>query len=436
MKTLARALSLCMLAYVSVSAQAAEAGASIASPLPRTSPDGGGFSAEGLARLASFMRTATTAPGYLGAVTLIARDGKIVDWQAYGHRDLARSEPMTKDTIFRIYSMTKTVATVAALMLVDEGKLALDAPIARYLPEFGAMQVYIGGSADAPVLRPATTPITLRHLLTHTAGFATGGKGYEEPTRILERADLHGAADLAEFAMRTSRLPLAVDPGRRFGYDGTNIEIASRLIEVASDLSFETFVQRRILDPLAMRDTGFSVPAAKRARIAELSTMGVDGRMVLHDGPSAVHPGARLQHYASGAGGLYSTAADYARFCQMLLDGGRLGGRALLESETVRSMMRDQLPSDVNLGRQLIGGERFGFGGSVVVNPTQRDRAGSIGAYGWSGAASTYYTIDPRERLIAILLMQHLPREQTMSGMPDLPKITATFYDLVYQSLR
>lgn len=387
--------------------------------------------ADDLDRLSTFMQSVTDANGYLGAVTLIARDGEVVDWRAYGHRDLARRQPMPRDAIFRIYSMTKTVATVAALMLVDDGRLALDEPIARYLPEFTTMQVFDGGSADAPRLRPAASAITLRHLLTHSAGFATGGEGYEEATKILERADLHGSTDLADFARRASGLPLATDPGRRFHYDGTGIEVMGRLVEVVAGMPFETFVQRRVLDPLGMNDTGFSVPPSKRTRIADISSMGQDGRLVLDSGSTAARPGERMQRYASGAGGLYSTAPDYLRFCRMLLDGGRLEGRTLLRRETVRSMMRDELPIGMKTGRELTGGERFGFGGSVVVDPTLRDRRGSIGSFGWSGAASTYYTIDPQRHLIALLLMQHLPSE----GMKNLPKISARFYDLVHEAL-
>ena len=417
-------------------ASAATGAVAVGPPLPVVDPSTAGFSDAGLARLERFLDESTGATGHLGAVSLIARDGALVEWRAYGHRDLARMQPMTKDAIFRIYSMTKTIATVASLILVDEGKLSLDAPVADQLPEFATMQVFVGGTADAPVVRPARSPITLRRLLTHTAGFATGGSGFEQPTRLLERADLHASSDLADFARRTSRVPLAADPGTRFQYDGTNLEVAGRLVEVASGMPFATFVQRRILDPLGMRDTGFSVPAAERGRIADLSTIGPEGSLLLDDGPSAVHPGERLQRYDSGAGGMYSTAADYVRFCQMLLDGGRLDGHVILQPPTVRSMMSDQLPPEVAPETQLLGGERFGLGGSIVVEPAERGRAGSVGAFGWSGAASTYYTIDPSRRLIAILLMQHLPRDPP-SGQADrnLPKRSATFYDLVYQSL-
>ena len=403
--------------------------------LPIARPETVGVSTDGLERLSSFMRKATDANGYLGAVTLIARRGAVVDWRSYGTRDLARTDPMPKDAIFRIYSMTKTIATVAAMILVEEGRLALDEPIAKHLPEFRAMQVFDGGSADAPKLRPAASPITLRHLLTHTAGFATGGAGFEEPTKLLEQADLHGSADLADFSWRVARLPLAIDPGLRFAYDGTSIEVVSRLVEVASGMPFDAFVQRRVLAPLGMRDTGFTVPADSRDRIVDITAMGPEGRIVLDDGRTARRPGERMQNYASGAGGLYSTAPDYLRFCEMLLEGGKARGQRgdtiILHHETVETMMRDQLSDGVSPAGQLNSGEGFGLGGSVVIDPSRRDRAGSPGAYGWSGAASTYYTIDPKQRLIAILMMQHVHR----ANAQDLPKLSTRFYDLVYQAL-
>ncbi len=402
-----------------------------AEPIHEVDPRRAGFTTDGLARLSSTIAAATERRGYLGAVTLIARDGAIVDWRAHGSRDLARREPMKRDAIFRIYSMTKTIATVAALMLVEDGKLALDDPIAKVLPAFDAMRVFIGGTAEAPALRPAATPITLRHLLTHTAGFATGGAGFEEPTRLLERADLHGSRDHADFVRRLARLPLAIDPGKRFAYDGTSLEVVARMIEVASGLSFDAFVTRRVLQPLHMDDTGFTVPVAARHRVVDITMMGADGTLVLERERTATRPGTMLQNYPSAAGGLYSTAPDYLRFCTMLLNGGRSGETMLLRPETVESMMRDQVPDRVVPGNQLIAGETFGLGGSIVVDPSKRGRAGSVGAYGWSGAAATYYTIDRRQRLIAILMLQHVHH----ADRADLPKIASSFYDAVYGAL-
>lgn len=404
-----------------------------ASPLPQTRAEAQGMSSARLQRLHDYLRQATDANGYLGAVSLVARNGRIVDWQAYGDRDLAHGRPMTKDSIFRIYSMTKTVTSVAVMMLVEEGKLTLEDPLSRYLPGFDKPQVLVGGTAAAPKLRPADKPVTLHALLTHTAGFPAGLHGEEAATAWMERINPHGARDLREFAERMSRVPLAADPGTRFGYDGASLELMARVVEVASGQSFESFLQQRIFDPLRMRDTGFSVPAAQRSRVVDITRMGDDGRLVLDTGPSAIHPGAPLNAYTSGAGGLYSTAGDYARFAQMLLDGGTLDGHTLLGRKTVELMMQNHLTMLNPPVTQFSAAEGFGIGGSVVIDAARRGQLGSNGQYGWTGAASTYYTVDPHEHLVAILMLQHLPRDDHGK---DLPRISRNFYDLVYQALQ
>ena len=407
--------------------------AAASTPLPDSRPEAQGVSSARLQRLHDYMGHATGDDGYLGGVTLVARNGRLVDWQAYGHRDLARREPMRRDAIFRIYSMTKTVTSVAVMMLVEEGKLTLEDPLSRYLSGFAAPQVLIGDSIDAPKLRPADKPVTLHALLTHTAGYPAGLEGDGLAVTLMERIDPHGAADLRGFAERMSHVPLAADPGTRFGYDGASLELLARVVEVVSGQSFESFLQQRIFDPLAMRDTGFSVPAAQRARVVDLTTMGKDGRLRIADGPSARQPGAPLNAYASGAGGLYSTAGDYARFAQMLLDGGTLDGHTLLGRKTVELMLRNHLTMLDPPVTQFSDAEGFGIGGYVVIDAAKRGQLGSPGQFGWTGAASTYYTIDPHEHLVAILMLQHLPRED---GGKDLPRISRNFYDLVYQALQ
>ena len=388
-----------------------------------------GISIERLDRLHTFMRAATDERGYLGAVTLIARNGRIVDWQAYGSQDLARRIPMAKDSIFRIRSMTKPIASVAVLVLMEEGKLTLDDPVARYLPEFANAKVFAGGTADAPSLRAPKRPITIRHLLTHTAGFATGS-GFAEPAKLLERAQVSASPDLATFARRLASVPLATDPGERFSYDGVGIETLSRLVEVVAGEAFDAFLQRRILAPLKMVDTGFSVPAAKRTRIAELSMVGPQGRLVQ---AAAQQPGEPLNAYPSGAGGLYSTAGDYARFCQMLLNGGTLDGVTILGRKTVELMMMNHLTQLSPPVNEFSDAEGFGLGGYVVLDVARRGRPGSVGQFGWSGSMSTYFTIDPKEQLTAILMLQHLPRDD--GALPELPKLSVRFYNLVYQAL-
>lgn len=380
-----------------------------------------------------FLRQATGPHGYPGAVALVIHEGKTVHAASYGWQDLAHTRPMRQDSIFRIYSMTKTVASVAALMLMDEGKLGLDDPVARHLPEFSQLQLFTGGNAQAPQLRPLSTTLTVRHLLTHTSGFAAGGEGFEAVTQLLEQHQVRDVDSLADYSTRLAQVPLATEPGTRFRYDSTSTETLSRLVEVTAGMPFEQFLQQRIFDPLEMRDTGFEVPAAQRARVVELSVMGTNGTLMLADETHARDPGTALRPYRSGAGGLYSTADDYGRFAQMLLDGGRYQDKQLLKADTAALMMQNQLvhfplPKPVT---EFSDAEGFGLGGSVLLDPALKGRSASVGAFGWSGAASTYYTIEPDRKLVAILMLQHLP-----GGKDDLPRISTPFYNLVDEAIQ
>ncbi|MBB5208299.1 serine hydrolase domain-containing protein [Chiayiivirga flava] len=405
--------------------------ATAAPPLPQTDPADAGMSAPRLERLHAFMREATDDDGYLGGVTLVARGGRLVDWQAYGHRDLARAQPMQRNDIFRIYSMTKTITSVAVLMLMEDGRLGLEDPVTRYLPELAVLQVVDGGTADTPVLRAPATPITLRMLLTHTAGFAAGLPGDEIAGELRERVDTRAATDLRGVVERLAKAPLAADPGTRFGYEGANTDVLARVVEVVSGEPFDRFLQARIFTPLRMTDTGFTVPRSQRERVVDITVMGDDGTLVLDDGVSARAPGEALTPYPSGAGGLYSTAADYARFAQMLLDGGTLDGASILGRKTVELMLRNHLTMLDPPVTQFSASEGFGLGGYVVIDAAARGVPGSPGQFGWTGAASTAYWIDPQERLLAILLLQHLP-----NGKPDdLPRISRRFQALVPQAL-
>lgn len=353
-----------------------------------------------LVSLRGFLRD-TVAPGhYLGAVTFVSRDGRTLDWSAAGHRDLARTAPMRRDTIFRIYSMTKTVATVAVLILMEEGKLGLDDPVGGHLREFSGR------------------PVTVRHLLTHTSGFAT-------PSEAMEKS-----ADLEAYSQAAARVPGAAPPGTRFEYNSVNTEVASRLVEVVSGTPFGDFLHRRIFDPLGMKDTGFSVPEGKRARIAEMTSTDASGRLVAWPAGDAKRPGDMMRPYQSGAGGLYSTAGDFARFCHMLLKEGELEGRRILRAATVDLMMTNQLSLLTPPVSQY--NEGFGLGGFVNLDDPKRERPGSAGAFGWSGAASTYFMIDRRKGVVAILLMQHIPQ-----GLPrDPPKPSFRFYKIALLAAR
>lgn len=380
-------------------------------------------------RLHRFLEQATaTRHGYLGAVSVVSLDGKASEVAAYGHRDLARRERMRPDAIFRLYSMTKPITSVAALMLVEEDKLSLDAPVSRYLPEFAALRCLCDEGPDAVV--PPRMP-TIRNLLTHTAGFATDATEHRQAAHLLEQAAPDRANDLADYARRVAQAPLAEAPGTHFHYDGVNTQVLARVIEVVGGQPFGEFLRRRVLVPLRMKDTGFEVPQAQRGRIADLTAMDAAGVLVLADTDSARHPGVRLNRYDNGAGGLYSTAADYLRFARMLANGGELDGTRLLSPGTVELMMRDQL---AGFDPPLTGpapGEGFGLGGYVVTDVAKRGRLGSEGQFGWSGSASTYFTIDRKRGLVAILLAQHLPRD----GANELPRLSVPFFNLVYQTL-
>ena len=337
---------------------------------------------------------------------------------------------MRPDAIFQIYSMTKPITSVAALLLMEEGRLTLEDPVSRFVPQFASMQVLEGGNADSARLRAAARPITIKHLLTHTAGFAAGEKLSGPAVERMLEARLDESPSLEAHAVSVSALPLANDPGTRFSYDGVSTEVLSRVIEVAAGMPFDEFLRTRILEPLRMLDTGFTVPPGERTRIVEMTSTDDAGRLVTAG--AALNPsGEMLKRYPSGAGGLYSTAGDYARFCQMLLNGGELDGAQILGRKTVELMLANHLTHLSPPVNEFSDAEGFGLGGYVVLDPARRGQLGSVGQFGWTGAAATWFTIDPQEQLIAILMMQHLPRRLPR----DPPRLGRPFNNLVYQAL-
>jgi CubicO group peptidase (beta-lactamase class C family) len=382
-------------------------------------------------RLEGFLQQSTGAGGYPGAVAVVEHQGNTVFQGQWGHSDLSGHHVMREDSIFRIYSMTKPIASVALLMLLEEGKLSLDDPLAKHLPEFANLQVAVGGTVQVPQLEAPSQPVTLRHLLTHTSGFAADSSSHPVATGMLSATDLDNASSLVDVAQRLSRTALADNPGTHFHYEGANTDLIGRVVEVVSGQPFAQFLQQRIFDPLGMADTGFDVPTAKRARVVDLPTSTADGQLVRADTASARTPGARLKAYDNGAGGLYSTADDYLKFARMLLNDGRVGKAQLLSRKTIDLMMADQLGA--GFGAPIDGfsrGEGFGLGGYVVTDSAVRGRLGSVGQFGWSGAASTYFTVDRKEQLVAILMLQYLP-----DGPKRLPSLATPFYNLVYQAI-
>lgn len=374
----------------------------VAQPLPVSTPEKEGVSSERLknlhARFDDFVKDGKRA----GAITLVMRNGKIVDWKTYGYRDLEAKLPMEKDTICRIWSMTKVVTSVAVMMLVEEGKIVLADPVSKYIPEFKDVRVLTGGLADHPESVPAAKPITVKHLLTHTSGL-TYTWGNDTVSELYRRAEIFDVPNLKAFVGKVAKIPLTAQPGEKFNY-GINIDVLGYLVEVASGMPFDKFVETRITGPLQMKDTHFVLPKEKLSRLAKTYQVK-DGKLVEAD-MGALKFNANVPF---GGMGLYSTIGDYARFGQMLanygqLNGTRLLGRKIVELMTVNHLNDLKVPSI-----DAIGAYGFGLGGSVHIDIAKGQIPGSIGDYGWDGAASTYFRMDPKEKLVALLFQQYMP---------------------------
>lgn len=381
-------------------------------PLPTVDPASAGFSPARLQSLHRNLSQAVDDGRYAGYVTLLARDGRIVDWHAHGWQDVATRTPLQRDSIVRIYSMSKIVTTVAVLLCLEDGKLLLSDPVEKYLPALAHRKVLTGGTADAPVLVDAVRPVTVRDLLTHTAGFYYDAPWSADPLPIelMKRARVWEARDLDDFVARLARLPLHEQPGTRFRY-GVNVDVLGAVVEKVSGQSLDRFLQERIFGPLGLRDTGFWVPEEKRSRLAVVHQRAAAGRLEpapLFPGTDATPAGGLL----SGGGGLYSTAADYARFAQMLLNGGRLDDVRLLSRKTVELMRQNHIAHLADPHPFQTPWLGFGFGVRINTAPGAGPLLGSPGVFGWDGAATTLVQMDPQERTVAILLVQHFPYNQ------------------------
>jgi len=355
-------------------------------------------------------------PGYLAVV---ARDGRIVHVASGGRRDLESGAPVEPDTLWRIYSMTKPVTTVAAMMLWEEGAFELKDPVARFIPGFADARVYLRGPATKPLTAPVVEPICIWHLMTHTSGLTYG---FHHTHAVDEIYRTHGfewstppGLDLAACCDVWAGLPLAFQPGAEWLYSVAT-DVLGRIVEVVSGQSLDAFFAERILGPLGMRDTGFFAPPEEHGRLAALYVADPEtGRATRFDqmGAAALGPPDAL----SGGGGLVSTAADYHRFTRMLLLEGELDGVRLLGPRTVRYMARNHLPGGADLeafGRPLFAettfeGVGFGLGFSVLEDAAAGRVPGSVGEFAWGGAASTAFWVDPLERLTVLFFTQLLP---------------------------
>jgi CubicO group peptidase (beta-lactamase class C family) len=368
---------------------------------------------------------------------LVTRRGVVVHASSYGHRDVAAGLPMTTDTLFRIYSMTKPVTTVAAMMLYEEGAFDLLDPLSAYLPAFAEPRVYVAGPPERPVTRPAMEPIRLWHLFTHTAGL-TYGSSRTHPVDAIYRAagfelDPPPELDLAACAAEWAGFPLLFDPGSAWNYSVAT-DILGRVVEVLAGMSLADFFRNRIFRPLGMTDTCFSVPESERSRLARLYVPSPGTGLAVPDDEVGNRVLAERACFSGGAG-LVSTLGDYNRFARMLLGRGAAHGVRLLGSRTLDYLSRNHLPGGVDiasLGGPFVadaryGGVGHGLGISVMVDPVAYRTIASVGEIAWGGAASTAFWVDPVEEITAIFLTQLMP-----SGTYPL---RTQFRQLVYSAL-
>ena len=402
---------------------------------PAATPESVGLSSERLARLHAGMQQYADAGKVAGIVTYVARNGRVVELQAFGKADVEAGRPMKTDTIFRVASQTKAFTSVSVMMLVEEGKVALADPVSKFIPAFEKTTVAVppppGAVAGSPVSAvPAKRPITIRDLLTHTAGISYGNGPAQEQWKA---AGIQGwyFADrnepVAAVVERMAALPMDSQPGEKYVY-GYNTDILGVVVEKVSGLTLAEFIQKRITGPLGLVDTQFYLPPAQKDRLATVYA-AKDGKI-----ERATDPKTGQGHYVegprvgfAGGAGLLSTARDYGRFVQMLLNGGEIDGVRLLGPKTVELMTVNHVGTLFAERGPNDAGRGFGLGFDVIENLGKTGQYGSVGAFGWGGAYHTTYWADPKEKMVVLLMTQLLP-----AGTSDLH---AKFRALVYQSI-
>jgi CubicO group peptidase (beta-lactamase class C family) len=392
----------------------------VAEPLPIVSqPAEVGLSALRLKVLDSAFQSEVDNGKIPGAVVLIVRNGKVAYSRAFGYQDREKQVIMKPDAIFRIASMTKPLVSVAAMMLVEEGKLQLISPVSAVLPEFKGVKVGVEKLNDGKpelVLEPAQREMTIQDLLRHTSGLTYGQFGDSLIKQAYRNANIGAPGDnLTAVVSKLSKLPLAYQPGTTFEYS-MSTDVLGRVVEVVSGMELDRFITERITKPLGMPDTGFYVSEAQVGRVAEPQVDAATGKR-----PPMRDLGVRPS-WLSGGGGMVSTAADYARFCQMLLNGGAFEGAYFLSPRTVAYMTTDHLPPGTAISQAVQGfgslipspalGQGFGLGFAVRTDVGRNPMPGSAGEFYWTGASGTTFWVDPKENLIAIMMLQ-VPINQT-----------------------
>ncbi len=406
-----------------------------------TEPEAVGLSSERLAHIPEFYRQNYLETRDLPCMALlVARHGEVAHFSLNGVKDWDTGEPITADTIYRIYSMTKPVTSVAAMMCFEEGLLRLEHPVSRYIPSFKRLKVWDGGTKDDPRLVDPYREMTVRDLFTHTSGLTYDFLGAHPVEQYyLEKQVIRANHSLADMCELLADIPLLFSPGDRWNYS-VSIDVLGHLVEVVSGMSLDEFFRTRIFEPLGMVDTGFTIPADKLDRFASCYQRNpLSGEISLQEkgDQSSVYcrEGKEPQRLFSGGGGLVSTMSDYLRFCRMLADGGELEGARLLSPKTIEYMMRNHLPGgktmsgmgDKMFSESNMDGNGFGLGGAVVVDEIAMNQPCSAGTFSWGGLASTFFWIDPAEDMIAIQMTQMIPS----SSYPIRPQ----FQQLAYASV-
>jgi CubicO group peptidase (beta-lactamase class C family) len=384
-----------------------------------TRAESAGLSGDRLQYLDRFLQQKYLDTGKLPcALSVIERRGQLAHFSALGRMDVERNRPLQEDTIFRIYSMTKPLTSMALMMLVEEGRISLDDPVHRHIPQWRDLGVYEAGFIGTFRTRRTTGPMRVIDLLRHTSGLTYGFQqrtNVDAAYRKLGLGDIPSAVSLERMVEELAKVPLEFSPGTAWNYS-VSTDVLGFLVGKVAGMPFEQFLRERIIAPLGMTDTDFSVPAAKAARFAACYAATPDGRMALQDDPQTSGylkpPG-----FVSGGGGLVSTAADYLRFCRMLLNGGTLDGVRIVSPKTLELMTLNHLPGgkelpDLSLSlfsEATYAGVGFGLGFAVTLDPARALIPGTVGDFSWGGMASTYFWVDPREQLIVIFMTQLTP---------------------------
>ena len=396
-------------------------------------PETVGFSTERLERLHIFLQQTVEKRQLAGVVTILARHGRIVDYRAYGQRNMEAGLPMTRDTIFRDYSMTKPVMAVAMMILYEQGKWLPSDPIARYIPEFAHLKVQSGVDAEGnPILANPVHPPTMLELMTHTAGFSYGN-GNTPADKMYGQLNVRGSKTLQEAIEKLAQIPLLYQPGTAWVYS-MSMDIQGHIAEKLTGQPLPEFLRANIFAPLGMKDAGFYVPAEKRSRFAALYENDQHGG-IRPDTSNASGFGdySRQPTMPSGGGGMVSTAEDYYRFAQMLANRGQLNGHRILAPATVKLMTSNHLPPGLLTGSFSVGlqvmrpGMGYGYNCAVVYDPPEANLPEGKGSFFWDGAAGTWFWVDPTNDVVFVGMIQRMH-----GGEPNVQYLSRS---LVYQAL-